>query len=151
MNSKLQTQNFKLETLNKRMKKIIIISALIITGIIFFSFTQKFDLKASVERGKGIYEAQCITCHMEQGEGLEGVYPPVAKSDYLMADKKRAVQQILYGASGEMTVNKILYASDMQGFELTDTEVSDVLNYITHSFGNKGYVTTPAEVKAVRK
>ena len=133
------------------MKKTTITTVLIITGILFFSFTQKFDLNASVERGKGIYEAQCITCHMDQGQGLEGVYPPVAKSDYLLADKKRAAQQILYGASGEMTVNKTVYASDMPGFELTDTEVSDVLNYITHSFGNKGYVTTPAEVKAVRK
>ncbi|HPH47834.1 MAG TPA: cytochrome c, partial [Chryseolinea sp.] len=105
----------------------------------------------SIVRGKGIYEVQCIACHMEEGGGLEHVYPPVAKSDYLLADKKRAAQQILYGVSGEITVNNAAYSSDMPGFELTDTEVSDVLNYITHSFGNKGYVTTPAEVKAVRK
>ncbi len=133
------------------MKKVIAIITLIITGVFFFSFNQKFDLKASVERGKGIYEAQCITCHMEKGEGVDGLYPPLANSDYLMADKKRAAQNILYGVSGEITVNKKLYAVDMAGFELTDTEVSDVLNFITHSFGNKGYVTTPAEVKAVRK
>lgn len=133
------------------MKKVIATIVLIITGISFFSFNQKFDLKASVERGKGIYETQCITCHMETGEGVDGLYPPLAKSDYLMADKKRAAQNILYGVSGEITVNKKLYAVDMAGIELTDTEVSDVLNYITHSFGNKGYVTTPAEVKAVRK
>ena len=133
------------------MKKVIATIVLIITGISFFSFNQKFDLKASVERGKGIYEAQCITCHQEKGEGIDGLYPPVANSDYLMADKKRAAQNILYGVSGEITVNKKLYAIDMAGFDLTDTEVSDVLNYITHSFGNKGYVTTPAEVKAVRK
>src|SRR6478736_5826082 len=133
------------------MKKTIITSALIITAITFFSFTQKFDLKASTARGKGIYEAQCIACHMEKGEGLEGVFPPLANSDYLKADKKRAAQQILYGASGEMTVNGTLYVGEMAAFDLTDTEVSDVLNYINHSFGNKGYVTTPAEVKAVRK
>lgn len=133
------------------MKKIIITIILIISGITFFSFTQKFDLKSSIERGKGLYETQCISCHMEQGEGLEGVYPPVAKSDYLLADKKRALQQILYGARGEMNVNNTIYNSEMLGFELTDIEVSDLLNYITHSFGNKGYVTTPAEVNAVRK
>ena len=121
--------------------------------LLFFSFRQEptLNLKVSIERGKGVYETQCITCHMEQGEGLEGVYPPVAKSDYLLADKKRSARQILYGASGEIIVNNIVYNSDMLGFELTDTEVSDLLNYITHSFGNKGYVTTPAEVKAVRK
>jgi mono/diheme cytochrome c family protein len=133
------------------MKKTIITTALIITVISFFSFSQKFDLKASVERGKGIYEGNCIACHMEKGEGLEGVFPPLANSDYLKADKKRAAQQILYGASGEMTVNGTLYVGEMAAFDLTDTEVSDVLNYINHSFGNKGYITTPAEVKAVRK
>ncbi|MEO7990631.1 MAG: cytochrome c [Chryseolinea sp.] len=133
------------------MKKVIATIALIITGISSLSFTQKFDLKASVERGKGIYETQCITCHMEKGEGVDGLYPPLANSDYLMADKKRAAQNILYGVSGEITVNKKQYAVDMVGSDLTDTEVSDVLNYITHSFGNKGYVTTPSEVKAVRK
>ena len=48
---------------------------------------QKFDLKASIERGKEVYDIHCITCHMEKGEGLEGAFPPVAKADYLMADK----------------------------------------------------------------
>lgn len=133
------------------MKKVIATIVLLVTGILFFSFNQKFDLKASVERGKGLYETHCITCHLEQGEGIEGLYPPVAKADYLLADKNRAAQQILYGASGEMIVNKKSYNVDMPGLELTDTEVSDILNYITHAFGNKGYVTTPAEVKAVRK
>jgi mono/diheme cytochrome c family protein len=133
------------------MKKIIIATAFIITGISFFSFNQKFDLKASMDRGKGIYETQCITCHMEQGEGMDGLYPPLAKSYYLMADKKRAAQNVLYGITGEITVNKKVYAVDMAGIELSDTEVSDVLNYITHSFGNKGYVTKPDEVKSVRK
>jgi mono/diheme cytochrome c family protein len=133
------------------MKKVILTVALIIAGVSFFSFTQKFDLKASIDRGKGIYEGNCIACHMEKGEGLDGVFPPLAHSDYLKADKKRAAQQILYGASGEMTVNGTLYNGEMAAFDLTDTEVSDVLNYINHSFGNKGYVTTPAEVKAVRK
>ncbi len=133
------------------MKKIIATVVIIITAISFFSFTQKFDLKGSVERGKAVYEAQCITCHMEKGEGIEGVFPPLAASDYLKVNKKRAAQQVLYGVSGEITVNGKQYNGEMAGFDLTDTEVSDVLNYINHSFGNKGYVTTPAEIKAVRK
>jgi len=45
-------------------------------------------LKESIERGKDIYITNCLTCHLDQGEGIEGVYPPLAKADYLMADKK---------------------------------------------------------------
>jgi nitrite reductase (NO-forming) len=35
--------------------------------------------------GKEVYDVNCITCHMEKGEGMEGVFPPLAKADYLMA------------------------------------------------------------------
>lgn len=88
---------------------------------------------------------------MEQGEGLEGVFPPLAKADYLLADKKRAIRQTLYGATGEMTVNGVTYNGEMNGFDLSDTETSDVLNYILNSFGNKGGIVTTADVKGSRK
>jgi len=87
---------------------------------------------------------------MEQGEGLESVYPPLAKSDYLMADKKRSIQQIIKGASGEMKVKGVIYNSEMPAVDITDQEVSDVLNYVRNSFGNKGDAITPEQVKAAR-
>ena len=34
-----------------------------------------FDLKASIAAGQEIYTINCQSCHMEQGEGLEGVWP----------------------------------------------------------------------------
>ncbi|MDH4298879.1 MAG: cytochrome c [Cyclobacteriaceae bacterium] len=135
------------------MKRIIPALAVILIAIFLFSFrqTQKIDLKASIDRGKTIYVAQCITCHLEQGEGIETVYPPLAKSDYLMADKKRSIQQVLYGSNREMTVNGVTYNGVMNSFDLTDDEVSDVLNYVRNSFGNKGAPVTPEEVRASRK
>ena len=119
----------------------------------FFSFQQKpkFNLAESVNRGRDIYTAQCITCHMEQGEGIEDVYPPLVKSDYLMADKKRSIQQVLSGATGEMKVKGKIYNGQMTAFDLNDQQTSDVLNYIRNSFGNKGVAVTPEEVSAARK
>ena len=133
--------------------RILLISGLLIAASAagLFAQTNKPDLKQQIANGKVIYEANCMSCHMEQGEGLEGVYPPLAKSDYLLADKKRAMRQILYGASGPMKVNGKTYEGEMQGFELTDAELSDLMNYLLHSFGNKGAVVTPAEVASVRK
>lgn len=135
------------------MRKPIIVLIFSVSFISLMSFypAQKFDLKASIERGKEVYDAQCITCHMEKGEGIEGVFPPVAKSDYLMADKNRSIKQILEGASGEMTVNGKTYNGEMPAIDLTDEQVSDVLNYVRNSWGNKGAAVTPAEVKAQRK
>lgn len=115
-----------------------------------FSFDQSSDLKASMERGKQIYTANCVTCHLQNGEGIEGVYPPLAKSDYLLADKTRAIKQVLEGAIGPMTVNGTNYNGFMAGFPLNDQEVSDVLNYIRNSWDNKGEIVLPQEVKAAR-
>lgn len=131
-------------------KSLVLLAGCGLLAIMAFDF-QKDDLKASIERGKDVYISYCQSCHMEQGEGLEGVYPPLAKSDYLMADKKRSIQQVLYGVSGEIKVKGKTYNMDMAGFDLSDKEASDLLNYVRNSFGNKGAAVTPAEVQAARK
>jgi mono/diheme cytochrome c family protein len=135
------------------MKKFVLTALCSIILISFISFQKKpkIDLAASAERGKEIYLRNCVSCHMDQGEGLEGIFPPLANSDYMLADKKRAIKQTLYGATGEMTVNGKVYNGEMNGFDITDEEMSDLMNYIYNSFGNKGGVITPEDVKAVRK
>ncbi len=135
------------------MKIFTLLSFALVISLSFLSFQKKlpFDLKASMARGKEVYISYCISCHLEQGEGADGFYPPLAKADYLMADKKRSILQVLNGATGEMKVNGYTYNETMSGFDLTDQEVSDVLNYVRNSFGNKGEPVKPEEVKAVRK
>jgi mono/diheme cytochrome c family protein len=134
------------------MKKVVLVSMCALLFGSMSAFAQKFDLKASIARGKDVYTAQCMSCHLEQGEGIESVYPPLAKSDYLMADKKRSIDQTLYGLTGQIQVKGITYDGVMTGFEaLSDEDISDVLNYIRNSFGNKGGAVTPEEVKASRK
>ncbi len=136
----------------KLKSKFFIALASIVVLFLSFSFQkQTFDLKASIARGKEIYIANCTSCHMEEGQGVEAVYPPLAKADYLMADKKRSIQQILYGANEEMKVNGKTYNTPMTAIELKDEEVSDVLNYVRNSFGNKGEAIKPEDVKAARK
>jgi len=136
------------------MKKIVcaLSAAMLVLTSLSSAFGQKFDLKPSIDRGKEVYSSQCVTCHMEQGEGIEGVYPPLAKSDYLMADKNRSIDQVLHGLTGEIKVNGVTYDGVMAGYQaMSDVEISDVLNYVRNSFGNKGAAVTPAEVKSTRK
>ena len=135
------------------MKKILVVVWIIALAFIFASFNQKqkFPLKASISRGQEIYIAQCQSCHMENGEGIEDVYPPLAKSDYLMEDKERSIRQVIDGLSGEIKVNGKIYDGFMSGFDLTDEQVSDVLNFIRNSWDNKGSAVTPDEVAAARK
>ncbi|MCW5909610.1 MAG: cytochrome c [Cyclobacteriaceae bacterium] len=122
----------------------------LLATVSFFSFDQAFDLKASMERGKSIYETQCVACHMAEGEGISGVFPPLAQSDYL-ADKSRLVKVVLKGVRGEMTVNGVEYNSEMTGFPLSDQETADVLNYICNTWGNKAEVIKPADIQPALK
>ncbi len=140
-------------TIFSQMKKNLpyIIICFSVSVIFGFQKKQKFDLEASVVRGKEVYNTYCMSCHQNEGEGIEDIYPPLAKSDYLMADKKRSITQTLYGITGEIKVNGKTYNSDMIGFDLSDQEVSDVLNYVRNSFNGKSAAVTPQEVKAARK
>jgi nitrite reductase (NO-forming) len=104
------------------------------------------DLKASMQRGAMVYRGKCLTCHMSNGQGVPNVYPPLAASDYMMADRGRAIKQVIYGAEGEMVVNGQIYNNIMPPQDLTDKEAADVLNYIFNSWGNKGDLFTPEEV-----
>jgi len=131
---------------------------ILITGILFIILfgeftverTYEFDLEASIKRGKEVYITYCLSCHSEDWQGVEGLYPPVAKSDYLMADTKRSIKQTLFGVTGEMTVNGKVYNMPMDGIDLSDEQTSDVLNYIRNSWGNKGKAVLPEDVKAAR-
>jgi mono/diheme cytochrome c family protein len=101
--------------------------------------------------GKEIYALHCQSCHMEKGEGMEGVYPPLAKTSYLK-DVKKNIKIILEGQSGEITVNGKKYNSNMPAQPyLTDKEIADVLTYVRSSWGNKYPAVKPAQVKAERK
>lgn len=128
------------------MKMILVTFILSITAISLLSFNQTFDLKASVQRGKTVYETNCMSCHMPEGTGLEGTFPPLAKSKNL-ADKNKMIKVILQGMKGPVKVNGVDYDSQMAGINLADKEVSDVLNYIRNSWGNKYPAVLPKDIQ----
>ncbi|MDO4880012.1 MAG: copper-containing nitrite reductase [Capnocytophaga sp.] len=103
-----------------------------------------------IEDGKAVYTRTCVACHQPQGQGLEGAFPPLAKSDYLNADTDRAIEVILKGLTGEVTVNGKTYNSAMPPQALSVQEVSDVLTYIYNNWENNKKVITPEMVQKVK-
>lgn len=93
----------------------------------------------------------CQNCHMENGEGMAGVNPPLAKTTYLK-DTKKNIGYILNGQTGEITVNGKKYNAIMNPLNfLDDKQIADVLNYVRNSWGNKYPIVTPAQVKTERE
>ncbi|MCH2235985.1 MAG: cytochrome c [Crocinitomicaceae bacterium] len=109
------------------------------------------DLQAEIDEkyaaGKAVYDKSCISCHQSDGLGMEGVFPPLAGSDYLLYDKSRAAYQVFHGLKGEITVNGETYDGIMPPQELSAEEVRDVLNYVLNSWGNDGGEITLEEVQ----
>ena len=109
------------------------------------------ELKASIERGKTIYENTCLACHQINGSGVPGMNPPLKKTKYVLGDKKALINIVLKGLDQELVVNDETYNNVMPAFaSLNDKEVADVLTYVRNSFGNKASKVTEAEVKKVR-
>lgn len=105
------------------------------------------ELAESITRGSQIYNTTCIACHQANGEGIPGAFPPLAKSDYLMADSDRAIKLIKEGIQGEMTVNGQPYYGVMPAHNLNEQELADIMNYIRNSWGNKGEMVRVQHVK----
>lgn len=139
--------------------KLIALSCL--TGIIFISshlslkddsYAIQDPLQESIERGSEVYTDFCMNCHMASGEGVENVYPPLAKSDYLVKNQEESIRGLKYGQQGEITVNGKKYNGFMPSPGLGDDEVADVMNYINNSWGNKNTkIVTEADVAAIKK
>jgi len=103
-----------------------------------------------IKIGKEIFETTCFACHQSEGQGIPNAFPPLAKSDYLNADSKRAIKTILHGLSGEVTVNGKKFNSIMPAQNLSDDEIANVMTYIYNSWGNNKTEVTPEMVKAQR-
>lgn len=103
-----------------------------------------------MELGKNLYNSTCFACHGSQGQGVADVFPPLAKADYLNADVDRAIDIVLNGKSGEITVNGVKYNSVMPAQGLSDEETASVLTYIYNNWNNNGTEVTPEMVNKVR-
>ncbi len=107
--------------------------------------------KAQIQAGEKVYQSACLACHQANGQGLPGAFPPLAGSDYLKANTKRAIDNVLNGLQGKITVNGKEFNSVMPPMkQLSDMEVSDALTYAMNSWGNAFGSVSASDVAAVR-
>ncbi|MCB1684213.1 MAG: c-type cytochrome, partial [Pseudomonadales bacterium] len=101
--------------------------------------------------GKAGFATYCQACHQANGEGMAGVFPPLNKSDYLLADKKRGIEAVIKGVSGPIEVNGKTYNSVMPHLAyLSDENVAAILTYVLNAWGNSGGTVSASEVAEVR-
>ncbi|MBC7828872.1 MAG: cytochrome c [Chitinophagaceae bacterium] len=139
------------------MKKGIIIFSLLFVVIYLLAQTKPKTAsqggtdKASVDRGKKIYDIYCLACHQADGSGVPRLNPPLIKTKWVLGDKKELITVILKGMDEPIEVDGEDYNNVMASHAfLKDQEVADVLTYVRKSFGNKASGVISSEVKTVR-
>ena len=88
---------------------------------------------------------------MADGYGVQGMNPPLIKTEYVLGEKPRLIKVILNGMQG-VDIDDEPYHGAMPSHDfLTDQQIAAVLTYVRTSFGNKASAVQAAEVKTLRK
>ena len=112
----------------------------------------KLTKEQQIAAGQVLFMGTCSVCHQDNGQGLPNVFPPLAKSDLLAKDPKRAITIALNGLSGPVTVNGNTFNSVMPPMsQLNDDEIANILTYVLNSWGNNGGAISKEEVQKVRE
>ncbi len=113
------------------------------------AYTLDYDPNAKVavvqvslfDRGKKIYNAQCVACHQTNGQGVTGVYPPLAGSEWVLGHQEVLARILINGLNGPLEVLGSQYNGNMPAFgpaglNLKPTDIASVLTYIRQEWGN---------------
>lgn len=114
--------------------------------------TIKAEKKENDHPGKILYFQFCLACHMQNGEGVPSLYPPLIQTDYVLGDKKRLIKTVIHGMEGPIEVKGSKYNNIMAKLDyLRDEQIADVLSYIRSNFGNNADPVSVEEVRIARR
>ena len=107
--------------------------------------------------GKDVFNNTCIACHMEDGKGKPGEFPPLAGNTDLFLSPEFPALVVLNGIEGPLSVEGHDFNNVMPSFDfLSDSEIAAVLTYVRSNWGNDtlpGASTdqlTSDDIKAIR-
>jgi len=106
-----------------------------------------------VELGRQVYSVACGQCHQNSGLGTPGQFPPLAGSEWVLADKPdRIIRIVLNGAQGEMEVLGKKFNNVMVPWRdaLDDRKIAAVLTYIRTN-PDWGHNASPVKLEEVAK
>lgn len=106
----------------------------------------------NLANGQAVFTRVCAVCHQPNGQGVPGVFPPLAGSEIVDGDPRRLVRIVLAGLQGPITVHGQTFNSIMPGQAgvLNDQEIADALSYVRSSWGHTASPVTANEVAALR-
>lgn len=101
--------------------------------------------------GVNIYRQRCLYCHLENGRGIPGQFPPLAGSSWTTGDPERLIKIMLHGMAGPVRLQDAEYNGVMPGWheQLSFAEIAAVLGYVRSAWGNRASAVDSGMVKNV--
>lgn len=102
--------------------------------------------------GQKIYAQHCESCHGQQGQGVDGIYPILAGNPTVTEPTGiNAIRSVLLGGFSVATQeNSEPYSMPPFAAQLNSGEVAAVVNYIRQSWGNNAAPVLTSEVAKAR-
>lgn len=104
---------------------------------------RQWSHEALVSAGEKIYQANCMSCHQAEGQGIPGMFPAIAGSDIATGGIDTHIKTVMDGVDGSM----------MSSFSqvLSDADIAAVITFQRNAFGNStGDTLQPAHIKSLR-
>jgi len=108
---------------------------------------------AAMSRGAAVYSDACTSCHLENGAGQPGVFPPLGHNAVVQQTDGTGVEHLILAGTRIATTPTRPTPLSMPPFawKLTDQEVADVASYVRNSWGNRAAPIAAGQVAALRK
>jgi len=105
---------------------------------------QIFSMEQSMERGKGVYENACASCHQPNGEGIPGAFPALKGSALAMGPMEGHLDIVVHGKAGTSMA--------AFGAQLSEVDMAAVITYERNAWGNNvGDILQPIDVANFKK
>lgn len=114
--------------------------------------SNQIDAQALFSAGEKLYAQQCSSCHGNNGQGVAGVYPPLAgNSSVTEPTGINAIRIVLLGGFAPTTAaHPRPYSMPPFAQQLSDADVAAVVTYIRHAWSNKAGAVMERDVAAYR-
>jgi len=108
---------------------------------------------AAMKRGAQIYADACSACHLGDGAGQPGFFPPLSHDAVAQQPDPTGIAHIVLAGSRSGPAPSRPSALTMPSFawKLTDQEVADVATYVRNSWGNQAGAVAATDVHKLRE
>ena len=107
----------------------------------------------AMSRGAAIYSDACASCHLENGVGQPGYFPPLKHNAMLQQTDTTGLTHLILAGSHIASTASRPSPLTMPSFawKLSDQEIADVSTYIRNSWGNEALAVDVSNITALRK